>query len=535
MVKNEEKWEEIYFKSEIEKIRFIAEKIKEGKIVAVKGLGGFHLMCDATNENAVKELRIRKKRPSKPFAMMFKNIEMIENYAEIDEKEKELILSKERPIVLVKKKRELKNIADKIGKYGVFLPYTPLHYLLFDFLDFPVVATSANISDEPIIRTSKELTEKLGNVVDFVLDNDREIVNACDDSVFHVLDRPLPMRLARGYAPLMQNSKKKSSLNILALGANQKSTISLAFEDKIILSPHIGDLGTLGSVEYFERTIETFRRLYDFKEDMIICDMHPYYETTKWAKKQNKKVIQLQHHYAHVLPVMWECGFEEVLAFVFDGTGYGLDGAIWGGEVLIANRSDFKRVNHFKYFKLIGGEKAVKNPSNMAVALIDENLAKNYPNYKIAKALKNAPFPLTSSMGRMFDMVAFLGGMIEKNEYEGLSGMMIERFYNENIKDYIDFEINDEIDFVEVLNFAAKNRGNFELISSVFINSIVNMILKISKNYDLPVVVSGGVFQNKTLLKELLKRKEVFFSNKIPLNDAGISFGQALWGIWNLG
>jgi hydrogenase maturation protein HypF len=525
-----EKW------NEIEKIEFIAKKIKEGKIVAIKGLGGFHLVCDATNESAIKELRYRKKRPSKPFAMMFKNIEMIKKYCDINENDYKLITSKEKPIVLVKKKRELKGIADKIDRYGVFLPYTPVHYLLFDFLDSPIVATSANISDEPIIRDSIELKEKLGDVVDFILDNNREIVNACDDSVVQAVgDDFITMRCARGYAPVMNRVDIKKDLSILAVGANQKNTISLYFDNKVILSPHIGDLGTLGSVEYFERTIKTFRRLYDFQEDIIICDKHPYYESTKWAKRQDKKIIKLQHHYAHALSTMYEHNLDgEFLAFIFDGTGYGDDGNIWGGEVFIVNRHTYKRVHHLKYFKLIGGEKAVKNPANMAVALIDENLSKNFANAKIAKALKNAPFVFTSSMGRVFDMVAFLSGMIEKNEYEGLSGLLIEKFYNPQIKDYLKFDINEEIDFFEILNFAAKNRGNFELVSSVFINSIVNMIKDISKIYNLPVIVSGGVFQNKTLLNLIVNElDEVYFNKKIPINDGGVSIGQLAYGIWN--
>jgi hydrogenase maturation protein HypF len=541
-----EKWKIISEKwNEIEKIKFIAERIKEGKIIAIKGLGGFHLVCDATNEKAVKELRIRKKRPSKPFAMMFKNIEMIKEYCDINENDYKLIISKEKPIVLVKKKLELKGIADNIDRYGVFFPYTPVHYLLFDFLDSPIVATSANISDEPIIRDSKELIEKLGNVVDYILDNNRDIINACDDSVVQAVgDEFITMRCARGYAPLMENVKCKiknekiknnSKLNILALGANQKNTISLYFDNKVILSPHIGDLGTLGSVEYFERTIKTFRRLYDFNENIIICDKHPYYESTKWAKKQNKKVIEIQHHFAHALSAMYEHNLDgEFLAFIFDGTGYGDDSAIWGGEVFIVNRHSYKRVHHLKYFKLIGGEKAVKNPANMAVALIDENLSKKFPNAKIAKALKNGPFVFTSSMGRVFDMVAFLSGMIERNEYEGLSGLLIEKFYNPQIKDYLKFDIKKEIDFFEILNFAAQNRGNFELVSSVFINSIVNMIKDISKMYNLPVIVGGRVFQNKTLLNLVINElDEVYFNKKIPINDGGVSIGQVAFGIWN--
>jgi len=530
-----EKWSGLEFDKEIEKIKFIANKIKEGKIVAIKGLGGFHLVCDATNEKAVMELRNRKHRPSKPFAMMFKNIEQIKRYCELNSKDIELITSKEKPIVLVKKKIELNAIADKIDRYGVFLPYTPLHYLLFDFIDFPIVATSANISDEPIIKDGNELIEKLGNVIDFVLDNNRDIINACDDSVIQAVgDEKITMRSARGYAPVMFNINK-SNYSILAVGANQKNTISLAFNNKVILSPHIGDLGTIGSIEYFERTIKTFRRLYEFSEDVIICDKHPYYESTKWARKQNKKIIEIQHHYAHALATMFEYDLDgEFLAFIFDGTGYGDDGSIWGGEIFIVNRHEYKRMHYIKPFKLIGGEKAIKNPSNMAVALIDDELAINYQNFKIAKALKNGSFPLTSSMGRVFDMVAFLSGMIEKNEWEGLSGLMIEKFYNPEIKEYIDLGSEKEIDFAPILNFSAKHRGEFERVSSVFINSIVKMMENISKKYNLPVIVGGGVFQNKILLKLINKKLNPYFNIKIPINDGGVSIGQVAWGIWNL-
>jgi hydrogenase maturation protein HypF len=525
-------WEDIEFNKEIEKIEFIAKKIKDGKIVAIKGLGGFHLVCDATNEEAVRELRRRKKRPSKPFAIMFKNIDSIKEYCEINENDEKLILSKEKPIVIVKKKKELPGIAPNIGKYGVFLPYTPVHFLLFDFLDFPIVATSANISNDPIIRDSSELIDKLGNVVDFILDNNRDIVNACDDSVVQgVKDTFITMRLSRGYAPKSFTLKKNIKPNILAVGANQKNTITLAFKNKMILSPHIGDLGTIDSIEYFERTIETFRRLYDFKEDIIICDKHPYYESTKWAKKQNKEVIEIQHHYAHALSGLFEFDLKEALVFAWDGTGLGDDGAIWGGEVFIANRNGYERIHHFKYFKLIGGEKAVKNPANMAVALLDENLAKNYSNHKIAKALKNGNFPLTSSVGRIFDIVAFLSGMIERNEYEGFSGMLIEKYYNPTIKDFIDLEIKREINFYPLIEFAARNRENFELVSSVFLNTLANLIKKISKNYNLPVLLTGGVFQNTTLLSLV---DNVYFNQKIPINDGGISVGQVVYGIWNL-
>ena len=537
-LKENGEWKKVDYESENDKIKALSEKIKKGYIAAVKGLGGFHLVCDATNEDAVKKLRERKRRPYKPFAMMFKNLEEVKKYADATSKEIELINSKEKPIVLVKKKRELKYVAPDIDRYGVFLPYTPVHYLLFEHIDFPIVATSANISDEPIIRTFEELKKKLGSVIDCVLDYDREIVNACDDSVIQCVNNDIMiMRCARGYAPVMHEIKTDNSKKILAVGANQKNTISLVTNQNLILSPHIGDLGTLGSVEYFERTIKTFRRLYDFEEDTIVCDKHPYYESTKWAKKQNKRVFEIQHHYAHALSAMYEYDLdEECLAFVFDGTGYGDDGKIWGGEVFIADRHRYERISHFKYFKLIGAEKAVKNPANTAVALLREELAEKFDNYEIVKKLKNAPFIETSSVGRIFDMVAFLGGFINRNEYEGYSGLLIEKHYNPSVRDYLDFEVGKEIDFFEILNFAAENRGNFELIASVFLNSLANAIIKIAKRYDKKIILSGGVFQNKTLVELVCESlgDRVFVNKKIPLNDAGVSVGQAMWAAWNL-
>jgi len=535
----------------------IAKFLKDGKIGAVKGLGGFHLVCDATNEEAVQELRRRKRRPLKPFAMMFKNIEMIEKYCYVNDFEKEMILSKEKPIVVVKKKKELPSIADNLDRFGVFLPYTPVHYLLFEYIDFPIVATSANISNEPIIRSFEELKEKLGNVIDFALDYNREIVNACDDSVITtVKDKILTYRLSRGYAPKSFSINKKLKPNILAVGPNQKSTISLAFNDKVILSPHIGDLLSIDAVEYFERTINTFKRLYSFKPDIIIGDKHPYYESTKWAKAQNLPFYQIQHHYAHILSTMFEFNLKgDFLAFSFDGTGYGDDGAIWGGEVFIANERGFKRIYHFKYFSLVGGEKAVKNPSLMAVNLlknIDENLAKNFKEYNLIKNLKDN-FTKTSSLGRIFDIVAFLGGFIQKNEYEGYSGMVIEKFYNGEWREWDPQKIarfygvqieneklwnieGEEIDISELIRFIVKNRGNFELISSVFLNTLADIVVSISNQFNLDVILSGGVFQNKTLMEIILEKinKKVYFNQNTPINDGGISLGQVMWGINNL-
>ena len=406
------------------------------------------------------------------------------------------------------------------------------------------MATSANISNEPIIRSFEELNEKLGNVVDFVLDYNRDIVNACDDSVLTCVDNNiLTYRLSRGYAPKSFSINKKINPNILAVGANQKNTISLAFDNKVILSPHIGDLLSVDAVEYFERTIKTFKRLYSFEPDVIIGDKHPYYESTKWAKGQNLPFYQIQHHYSHVLSTMFEFDLNgDFLAFSFDGTGYGDNGNIWGGEVFIANRKEYKRIFHFKEFYLIGGEKAIKNPLNTAVNLlleIDENLAKRYKNYNLIKNLKKENFPLTSSVGRIFDIVAYLGGFIEKNEYEGYSGMRIEAFYSVDGRREIEklWKIDeDEIDISELIKFVVLNRGNLELISSVFLNTLADIVIFIANKFDLPIILSGGVFQNKTLMKIILNNinKKIYFNQRTPINDGGISLGQIMWARENL-
>lgn len=323
-----------------EAIQFTADAIRKGQIVAVKGLGGFHLICDAGNSVAVKALRERKQRPSKPFAVMFPNIDMIKENAEISPAEIALIASKEKPIVIVPKKYNnliSPFVAPGIDRIGVFLPYTPLHHLLLKALNTPVVATSANLSDEPIIRNSMELLDKLGSVVDLVLDNDRDIINANDDSVMQVAGtEKITLRMSRGYAPQSIKLPFKSKKKILALGANQKNAIALIFDDTLIMSPYIGDMNSLEAFEYFERTLETFKGFYDFEPDVIVYDKHPEYMTTKWAKQSladNPKLkgIEVQHHYAHLLSGMAEFQLKNrVLGFAFDGTGYGDDGTIWG-------------------------------------------------------------------------------------------------------------------------------------------------------------------------------------------------------------
>ncbi len=559
-------------------IKLCAKSIKRGNIVAIKGLGGFHIVCSATSPKSVKLLRKRKNRPTKPFAVMFENIEDIKKVAILTKKEEELILSKEKPIVIVKKKdphklrkRELpvtSFVAPMIDRIGVFLPYTPLHHLLFDYVKCPMVATSANLSNEPIIKDIDELCKKLDNVVDYVLDFNRDIINACDDSVVQAIgDSQEVIRLARGYAPKYKKLPFKLKDKILCVGANQKNTITLAFEDILVTSPHIGDLGSIESMEYFKRTVESFKRFYDFEPNIIVCDKHPTYETTKWAKEYQKshsdiKLFQVQHHYAHILSCMAEFDIRErVLGFSFDGTGYGDDKAIWGGEVFECDNKNYKRIYHFKYIKLIGGEKAIKEPKRVALAMLFEEYklkdilnmdiptVKNFSKTEIKnlhKIWKNTTIQ-TSSLGRIFDAIGSLCDILQISNYEGESGLIIESFYDSTVKKSFDFSIKDkEIilnnlmqQSLKIMNENLNKNDKKRLISSMFLNTIAKIILQLSQKSNInSIVLSGGVFQNKTLLEKTVKKleqigKKVYFQQNTPINDGSISQGQAWWMIKN--
>ena len=521
-------------------------------------MGGFHLICDAKNDNVVKELRIRKSRLNKPFAIMFKDINSIKNYTNLTQKEEEFLTSKERPIVLVKKKKNFdlsEQIAPNINHLGCFIAYTPLHHLLFRYLNNPIVATSANLKGEPIIISKDEIIEKLSNVVDFVLDFNRDILNASDDTVIQIVDNDLTkIRNARGYAPTSLNFKNICEKKILSLGANQKSTISLYLKNNLILSPYIGDLNSLKSMEYFERTIETFKKFYDFEPEVIVCDKHPNYESTKFALKlkqtnPNIELVQIQHHYAHVLSVMAEYKLEkDVLAFIFDGTGYGDDGNIWGGEVFVASKKEYKRINHFKYFKLLGGEKAVLEPKRVALSLLFDSFSlEEILNFEIpcVKAFKESEIkmfhtmwqkglnsPLTSSVGRLFDAVASFADILHIQSYEGETGLQIEENYDKTIIQSYAYEIiDDKIEISSMIKQIILEKDKKQICLK-FINTLVSIVLDISNFYkDLPIVLGGGVFQNRTFLELLINKfkeqnREFYYNKNIPLNDGGISVGQ---------
>jgi len=333
----------------------ISTLISDGNILAIKGIGGFHIVCDSSNDDVVNKLREFKNRPSKPFAIMCKNLEEIKSIAQVTEKEEELLNSKETPIVIlnklaIKEQKLSKYLAPNIDRIGCFLPYSGLHHLLFKHLKNPIVATSANLGNEPIITAKENIFKKL-DFIDFVVDFNRDIINGVDDSLVQVVNNKTQvLRLSRGFAPKVIKFPFKSEKKNLAVGANAKNSIAFVMEDNIILSSHIGDLDSLKAFEFFTATIETFKRFYDFEPDIIVHDKHPSYQTTSWAKEQGKELVEVQHHLAHIYACKAEHSLKgDYLGFSFDGTGYGDDGTLWGGEVFVGDERKYS----FKAIKLL--------------------------------------------------------------------------------------------------------------------------------------------------------------------------------------
>lgn len=530
----------------------VATLIEDAKILAIKGIGGFHIVCDATNDEVIKRLRVFKNRPAKPFALMCRDLAQIESFACVNDKERELLTSKEAPIVILKKSlvtdaKYSSNIAPNIDKIGCFLPYTALHHLLFEHLQNPIVATSANLGDEPIITKKEDIFKKLP-FVDFVLDFDREIINGADDSIVQVIDNNVQiLRLSRGYAPKVIKLPFKSTKKILAVGANQKNSIAFVMDDSIIVSPHIGDLDSLEAFGYFERTLETFKRFYDFEPELIVHDRHPNYETTKWAKKQNKELVEVGHHLAHIYACKAEFGLSgDYLGFSFDGTGYGDDNSLWGGEIFVGDERKYS----FKPIKLLGGEKAIKEPRRVALSMLFDKLSLDEVmelDAEVVKAfiddeikmlhqsyIKDLNAPLSSSVGRLFDAIASYSGVAQSVSYEGESGLLCESFYDTEIKKEFDYTIQGGIIDIKIVEKLLREKLHKAEIISMFINTLVKIVVEVAKKEKLEVILSGGVFQNKTLLelivKELKKEKIGYHhQQQTAINDGGIALGQAYY------
>ncbi|SNZ06924.1 Hydrogenase maturation protein, carbamoyltransferase HypF [Persephonella hydrogeniphila] len=535
--------------------------LNEGKIIAVKGIGGFHLVCDATNNNTIETLRNRKKRGEKPFAIMFKDIEQIKQYADITDFEEAVILSPEKPIVIVRKKENTdlsSKVAPDLDRIGVFLPYSPLHFLLLKDYGRPLVMTSANLSDEPIVKENEEAFEKLSIFTDYILVHNRDIKNRVDDSVVRVINKKISfIRRSRGFAPLPVKLPFKLNRKVLAVGGHQKNTIAIGFDDKGFLSQHIGDLETADACRNFEEIVYSFFELYDFSPELVISDLHPLYHSTKWAKdfseKNNIPLFQIQHHYAHTLSLMAENQIkdEKIFALSWDGTGYGEDGNLWGGEFLVADYEGYERIFHFDYFRLIGGEKAIKEPRRVALSILFEIFGKNLPDMPTVRAFKEKEIgifykmwekginsPLSSSTGRLFDAAASILGIRQILSYEGQSGMIMENFYRWDVNDCYSFEIKNGIDWRPIFVEMIQDRSDISVKVSKFINTLACIAIESyqQKGEGMKLGLTGGVFQNKFLTEKIVQLSEkenipVILHKKVPPNDGGLSLGQLVYRI----
>ncbi len=543
-------------------LQLALEYLKGGKILAVKGLTGFHLMARADDPQAIETLRTRKRRSKKPFAVMFCDLSQLEDYVELTEEDKKLLLSPWAPILLLPDKGRLpQNLKEGLDSLGVFLPYTPLHQLLLKDLPFPVIATSGNFSEEPLVFENEEALEKLSQMADFLLLHNRPIKRGLDDSVIkRANSHYIFIRRARGYAPLPVFLGFSTKKVILGVGAQEKNTFALAFKNKIILSQHIGDIEDLKGLSHFERTLLDFLKLYRIRPGMVVCDLHPRYETTRWAKDfargEGLPLVQLQHHAAHIYSVLAERGDvpeDEVLGVSFDGTGFGPDKTIWGGEFLKIRGTHFERLFTFRPFRLIGGEKAVKDPRRMALSLLfeifgEETLSLELPLLKtfeegelsllLTAWKRGLNSPLCTSVGRLFDGFSALLGICYSNTYSGEAPMRLEALYKSDLKGAYSFSLKGGfyLDWEGPLRSALEEWMRPSEAATRFIKGLARAILETARLSGIQrVALSGGVFMNGPLLVEtlrLLEREnfEVLRNEAFPPNDGGISLGQAFYG-----
>ncbi|HEX9916256.1 MAG TPA: carbamoyltransferase HypF [candidate division Zixibacteria bacterium] len=539
--------------------------LKKGYIVAMKGIGGYHLACDATNKNAVSTLRKRKYREDKPFAIMAGDIKIIQKFCHVNSLEKKLLQSVSRPILLLKKKKGdliASDVAPLQKNWGVMLPYSPLHHLLLGKSNLILVMTSGNQSDEPISFQEDDVFEKLSGIADYFLIHNREIHRRCDDSVTRIWkDREMILRRARGYVPRPIKVDFKFKKHILAAGAQLKNTFCLAKDGFAFLSTHIGDLENFETLDFYTKEIERFKKLCSVKPEIVAYDLHPEYLSTKYAlSSSNLKKIPVQHHYAHIASCMAENNIsQKVFGVAFDGTGFGEDGAVWGGEFLLADFNGYKRVAHLKYVPMPGGEMAIKQPWRMALSYLYTCWGEDFLNLdleftrKVSRAKwetikkminQNINVFPTSSMGRLFDCVSVLVNWRDQTNYEGQPAIELEVLADDKTKTKYDFEvIEKEGIFIippeptikgvvkDLIRKEEKSR-----ISAKFHNTIAWMInevcLGLRKKYELnSVCLSGGVFQNIVLLDKTYKLLtkngfKVYTHHKVPTNDGGISLGQ---------
>jgi hydrogenase maturation protein HypF len=526
-----------------------AENIKKGKIIAIKSIGGFHLACDALNKRALSRLRLRKSRPYKPLALMFGDIKTAKKYCHINAREEKLLKSPQAPIVMLKKRRNIPLISERLNTTGVMLPYTPLHKIIFDILGSgPLVMTSGNISGEPICIENGEAQVKLACVADGFLLHNRRIYNRMDDSViFELNGKTHFLRRARGYAPAYIALPKPLLKPALALGADITNSFCLAKGNKLFLSQYIGDMDNAANRQYFKDTLSKMKKLLNINPKIFVRDLHPRY----FGASYKLSALPAQHHLAHALSVAAEHNLRgEFLCFVFDGAGIGLDNTIWGGEFLIIRGNSWRRAGCFKPLRIIGGESANTDIwkcalSYMSAANVEVKTIKNILGGVNAKdidaalisAKNNINSYIYSGVGRLFDAAAAILGIRLKTTYQAQAAMELESLAKNKSDNFYNFKIENKNNFITVdtagiIRGLIKNRQNPQKASEEFHNTLSQVILQIALTQNIKTsALSGGVFQNKILLAAATGKLEkagfkVYTNNAIPAGDGGIAVGQ---------
>jgi hydrogenase maturation protein HypF len=552
-----------------EVIRQTARMLLDGGIVAIKGIGGFHLAVDALNNNAVERLRQRKKRDHKPFALMAENLQTIKEHTIVTESDEMLLKSPQSPIVLLPKRKDSSlapAVADGVSTFGFMLCYAPLHYLLFAQGPVVLVMTSGNISDEPLICENNQALEKLGSVADAFLMHNREIFRRVDDSIIQLVDgQATLLRRSRGFVPAPVNLDFECADDILAVGPDLKNTFCFVKKNQLICSEHIGDLEDAGVYHHYINSVEHLARLYEAEPQIIACDLHPGYLSTQYAALRCEKPLQIQHHWAHIASVLAEHNQTgPVIGLSCDGTGYGSDGAVWGCECLIASLSSFERFAHLAYYPLAGADKASKEAIRPLLGLLKKTYANEFrledfqwllesiePDIKKQKIIlsqieKQINTVATSSLGRVFDAAAAMIGLGSYNHFEAQLPMAIESIIADDVEQRYDFELKNpanqplQLDLsmmIKQIIADIKNNRPAGVIAARFHNCLAAGLLEMAKKakkktHLTTVALSGGVFCNRYLINRLVKllKKDgfrVLFNKEVPSNDGGISLGQA--------
>ena len=530
-------------------IELAREALKAGKIIAIKGLGGMHLACRCDDEALVRELRRRKQRDEKPFALMCRDVDCVRRVCRLSEAEEKVLTSFRRPIVLLEKRQPGLDYLSENGDLGVMLPYTPLHHLLFgDDLDM-LVMTSANLSDTPILFKNAEALDKLRGIADGFLLHDREIQTRCDDSLCWVLEgKEYPARRSRGYVPFPLRMEGTLQ-SVLACGAEQKASFCLSKGSYVFPSQHIGDLKNMETLENYTQQIAHFKHLFDIEPTLVTCDLHPDYMSTEYAQSLGLPLVQVQHHHAHLAACMADNGLEgEVIGLVWDGIGYGTDGTAWGGECLTGGYEAFQRFGHILPMALPGGDRATKEIDRLAFSLLyaagcDTSFIPAAETYR-AMLAAGLNCPLSSGMGRLFDGVAAILGIRTRCSYEGQGAILLEAAAKEKEEGVYPVSLSGRplvFDWREMVHAIVQDRQRGTetgVIAARFMNTLVEMAVKMAvaarEETGLNrVCLSGGSFQNMYIMHRLPDRLraigfKVYHHSRVSTNDEGIALGQLM-------